>query len=144
MKGQRMMCKHIAEKCFSSWQNKSLLKRRSSSSLFHQHFLPFPLSFIRLHIHSLLSHIFLRTQRGMTEETRDLWKDQGCKASSSQFLVILTSSLFFLSSSKPFFCFRSPSWTHALVLLCVYLVVVTAQGFDALKALCLIAQMLVF
>lgn len=61
-----------------------------------------------------LSQIFLRTQRGMTEEKRDLWKDQGCKASSSHFLVVLTSSLFFLSSSKPLFLCFVPLLEHML------------------------------
>lgn len=79
-----------------------------------------------------------------TEKKRDLCKDEGRKASSSQFLVILTPTLFFLTSSKPFFCIRSPSRGHALVLLCVYPVVFPVQGFDALKSLFLRARMFVF
>lgn len=144
MKGHRMMCKHIAEKCFSSWQNKSLLKRRSSSSLSHQHFLLFPLSFIRFtFIH--FCHTFSSARREEWQRRREICeKIKGAKPRPHNSSSSSHHPCSFYPHLSLFFCFRSPSWTYALVLLCVYPVFFSAQGYDALKALCLMAQMLVF
>ncbi len=67
MKEHGMMCKHIAETCFcDQFLTKQGFKEAAQS--FFPVFSSASLSFTSI----WLSQIFLRTQRGMTEEKRDL------------------------------------------------------------------------
>ncbi len=70
MKEHGMMCKHTAETCFYD----QLLTEQgfTQKKQLNLSFLLFPFFFSSASLSIWLSHIFLRTQRGMTEEKRDL------------------------------------------------------------------------